>query len=124
MINATNVRDLDSGLRFYAPGAFWGMSSIGMGTLEGVTAIRAFFEDWIGSYEELEVEIEEILDLGNGIGFAVTRQHGRPTGSTGRVQIRYASVSTWVDGLMVRITTYTDIDEARAAAERLTEERG
>jgi hypothetical protein len=30
----------------------------------------------------------------------------------------------WEDGLIVRVTNYTDIDEARAAAERLAEERG
>jgi hypothetical protein len=30
----------------------------------------------------------------------------------------------WSDGLIVRNTTYPDIDEARAAAERLAEERG
>jgi hypothetical protein len=28
------------------------MSAAGRGTLEGVAAIRGFYEDWIGSYEE------------------------------------------------------------------------
>jgi hypothetical protein len=32
-------------------------------------------------------------------------------------------VLIWRDRLIVRSTTYTDIDEARAAAERLAEER-
>ena len=41
-------------------------------------------------------------------------------------RVRSASVGAWVDGLIVRVTIYpeTDIDEARAAAERLAEERG
>jgi len=30
----------------------------------------------------------------------------------------------WADGLMERVTTFLDIDEARAAAERLAHERG
>jgi hypothetical protein len=30
----------------------------------------------------------------------------------------------WVQGVIVRETNYTNIDEARAAAERLAEERG
>jgi hypothetical protein len=30
----------------------------------------------------------------------------------------------WENGLVVRITVYTDIDEARAAAEGLAQERG
>ena len=49
---------------------------------------------------------------------------GRPAGSSGFVEFRYASVSTWTDGIIERVTTYTDIDEARAAAKRLAEERG
>jgi hypothetical protein len=50
-------------------------------------------------------------------------QKGRVAGSSGSVQLRYGAVTEWVDGLIVRNTTYTDIDEARAAAERLAEER-
>ena len=42
----------------------------------------------------------------------------------GHVQQREAWVIAWVKGLIVQITSYTDIDEARAAAERLAEERG
>jgi hypothetical protein len=37
--------------------------------------------------------------------------------------MRYAVVATWVDGMIERFTTYTNIDEGRAAAERLAEER-
>jgi hypothetical protein len=33
-------------------------------------------------------------------------------------------VSEWVEGLIVRVAVYDDVDEARAAAERLAEERG
>jgi hypothetical protein len=33
------------------------------------------------------------------------------------------SVYEWADGAVARATTHTDIDEARAAAERLAEER-
>jgi hypothetical protein len=51
-------------------------------------------------------------------------QSGRPVGSDGRVQWRYAGLTTWVDGVAVRTTNYTDIDEARVAAERLARERG
>jgi hypothetical protein len=47
-------------------------------------------------------------------------------GSSGEVTIRYGSVITWDDGLVVRVANYpeADIDEARAAAERLAQERG
>jgi ketosteroid isomerase-like protein len=35
-----------------------------------------------------------------------------------------ASVTLWEDAKIARITNYGDIDEARATAERLAEERG
>jgi hypothetical protein len=45
---------------------------------------------------------------------------GPPVGSSGEVQLRYAAVSVWEDGKVVRMTKYTDID---AATERLAKER-
>jgi hypothetical protein len=33
-------------------------------------------------------------------------------------------VAAFVERMIVRVSTYADIDEARAAAERLAEERG
>jgi ketosteroid isomerase-like protein len=99
------------------------MSPMGMGVHEGPAAIRGFFEDWVAAYDEFEMEAEEILDLGNEITFIVFRQDARLAGSHARVQFRYASVSEWAEGFIVRATNYTDIDEARAAAARLAEER-
>ena len=50
------------------------------------------------SYEELEIEPEEILDLGNGVILSVVIQKGRPVGSSGHVQLRYAIIGVWVEG--------------------------
>ena len=66
-----------------------------------------------------------MLDLGNGVGFAVVAQAGHPGDSTGWVQQRYAAVATTLAaGLIERQSNYLDPDEARAAAERRTDERG
>jgi ketosteroid isomerase-like protein len=118
-----NRRDLDAIMAFYAPDCVYDMSPIGMGVFEGQTAARGFIEDWFRSYEEHEFEAEETLDLGNGVGFRVLTQKGRPVGTSGEVELRYASVTAWEDGKIARNTNYGDIDEARAAAERLAEER-
>jgi ketosteroid isomerase-like protein len=99
-------------------------SPLGLGAYEGQAAIREFFEDWIGTFEEFQMEPEEILDLGGGVTLAVALQSGRPVGGDGQVQWRYAAVSVWVDGVAARTTNYFDIDEGRAAAERLAKERG
>jgi ketosteroid isomerase-like protein len=120
---AANERDFESIPSFFAPNAV--LDSMGMGaSFEGVAAIRGFFEDFSGAYDEWRVEPEEILDLGNGVTFSVAHQQGRPLGSSGHVQMRFASVGLSADGAVVRLTLYTDIDEARAAAERLAQERG
>ncbi len=121
---AGHRRDVDGITAFYTRDGVWDMTPIGMGRFEGRAAIRGFMEDWLGSYEEWEREAEELLDLGNGVAFAVWLQRGRPVGSSGEVQLRYAAVLLCDDGKIARVTTYTDVDEARAAAERLAHERG
>jgi hypothetical protein len=82
------------------------------------------FEDFVTSYEEFQAEREEIVDIGNGVTFTVTIFKGRLVGSSGQLQLRFPSVTVWTDGLIERQTDYMDIAEARAAAERLAEERG
>jgi ketosteroid isomerase-like protein len=97
---------------------------MGMGVFEGLAAIRSFYADWMGAYEDYRIEAEEIYDLGNGVTFGVLLQQGRPMGSGGTVQLRYGTFTAWMDGKAERVWNYPDIDEARAAAERLAEERG
>ena len=122
-LEAASRLDFDAMVSFYAPDAVWEGRASGM-TFEGRTAIRGFWEDWFASYEELRLEQEEDLALGNGVVFAVIMQMARLVGSGGYVRYRHALVAIWVEGLIVRVTMYSDIDEARAAAERLAEERG
>ena len=123
-IEAVARGDFDEAMIPYGPDSVWDTSPLGMGTYRGVASIRTAFEEWAGLYEEAEVEIETNLDLGNGVIFAVVRQRGRLVGSSGHAEFHFASISEWTDGLVARVTPYTNIDEARAAAERLAEERG
>ena len=122
-LEAANRRDFDAMMSFFAPDAVWEMTALPM-AFEGVAAIRGFWQDWFASYEELWSEQEEALDLGNGVGFSVVIQKARLVGSRSDLRLRLGVVGEWVDGLIVRATFYYDIDEARAAAERLAEERG
>ena len=92
--------------------------------VEGRAAIRRFLvEDWFRAYEELNYELEEVSDLGGGVVFAVVIQDGRPVGADGRVRQREGWVYLWVGGSIARLTT-SEVDQARAAAERLAQERG
>jgi ketosteroid isomerase-like protein len=118
--------DFDAMISFFAPDAVWDSSSAGVGAyFEGVTAIRSFLEEWIASFEDYEYNQEESQDLGNGVSFVVASFGGRPARSSGgRVQEQRSYTVTWTEGMIERVVGRADIDEARAAAERLAEERG
>jgi ketosteroid isomerase-like protein len=118
---ASSRGDVDTVMSFIAPDACWEV--VDLGVFEGVTAIRGFLEDWFASYEEYVTEPKEVLSLGNGVVFAITQQNGRLAGST-MVREVWAYRFLWLDGMLVRISSYPDIEEARGAAERLAEERG
>src|SRR6266581_1411101 len=107
-LDAGDSGDVDAMTSFFASDGVWDSSPMGMEVYEGQAAIRRFFADWWGSYEEAGVEAEEILDLGNGVTFSVLVLKGRPIGSGGDIRLRYAAVTEWVDAKVVRDTNYTD----------------
>ena len=123
-VDAVVRGDVGAMASFYVSDAIYDSSPMGLEVYEGQAAIRRFFEDWWGAYEASEAKAEEILDLGYGVIFAVLVFNARPVGSGGDVRLRYGVVTVWAEGKVVRDTNYSDIDEARAAAERLAEERG
>jgi len=118
--------DFDEAAAAFSGRAVFDLSPLGIGIFEGREAIRGLFADWVEPYEEYEAKCEEFRDLGNGVSFAVLLHGGRPGDSDGFVYVRHSYTMTWRDGLIERITDYpeSDIDQARAAAERLAEERG
>jgi ketosteroid isomerase-like protein len=122
-VEAFNAGDFDLAASMYAPDAlFYPRAAVGV--LEGRETIRSFFEDWHRTYEEFTFEIEEVDDLGNGVTFCVISQCGRLADATAWIpQERSALVCTWADGLIEKETNFTDPSEARAAAERLAQER-
>jgi ketosteroid isomerase-like protein len=125
IFGAAGSRDWNAVLSLCAADVVWEAVSLGT-SFAGVPAICGFLEDWLGAYEEFEMEPEEIVDLGNGVVFVVTRLSGRPVGSSGSaLKRRRPLVFLWVERLVARVTApSSDIAEARAAAERLAESRG
>src|SRR5436190_1328026 len=109
-------------LRFFAPNAVWQSSMVG-DVIEGQAAIRGHLVDWRRVFGDVRFEVEEIADLGNGVVLVANRQRTRVGGSDQDIEGRYAFTYEWSAGLIVGITVYTDINEARAAAERLAESR-
>ena len=122
-VEARNAGDIDAAMSFCAHDAVYDARRVGL-RLEGREAIRGFLEQWSSVYEEVKIEVQEGRDLGHGVMFTVISQHGRLPNTTAWVQEAFPSVSIWADGLIQHTASYLDIDEARAAAERLAEERG
>jgi ketosteroid isomerase-like protein len=121
---AASAEDLDGVTANLSPDAVWEMDEVGLGPFRGLDAIRAFLREWWSLWEEHEHRVEEAEDLGNEVGYVIVREHGRMKSSGAVAQARVAHVLEAVDGKVVRDITYTDIDQARAVAERLAEERG
>ncbi len=113
-------------MRFFGPRSAYDLSHVGLGVFEGDAAIRRFLDEWGSAYDDEKDAPEEVIGLGNRVVYAVVRGEGRPAGSPDdvRVHARRGVVIAWRDALIERVTVYTDIDEARAAAERLAEEQG
>ena len=120
---ATNQRDINAVMSFFAPDAVF-QKRVAGDLFEGRAAIRGFLDEWFGSFAEVRFEVEEFVVLDDGVVLAVVNQKARPVGVDGQVHQREGWAICWsADGLIVRLTVHADIDEARAAAERLAESR-
>jgi ketosteroid isomerase-like protein len=119
---ATNRRDWEGLMGIFARDAVWEAQEFQ--AFEGRDAIRGFVEAVVGAYHDAEIEIADVLDMGSGIVFVSASMEGRLTDSTAHMRTRMGAVYRWADDLVVRVASYADIEEGRAAAERLAEERG
>jgi ketosteroid isomerase-like protein len=126
LLDAANRRDLDAVMSFHAADAVWDASNTAAGVFEGAVAVRCFLEDWYGAFEEWHGEPVELVDHGGGVVFALVRWDGRPAGSESSAQALGALLFELADASMLRVTVYTrgGIGDARAAAQRLAEQRG
>jgi len=123
-VEAAANGDYDPVISVLSPDAVWDGTRQGLFVYEGHAAIREFLEEWHGSFDGYSVKVEEDTDLGRGIIFSILVNTGHLKGSSGEIKLRYATIGEWTDGLCKRVATYTDIDEARATAERLAKSRG
>jgi hypothetical protein len=100
---------------------------MGLGTsFKGAPAIRSFLADWRGRYEDYEIEVAEVRDLGSGVLLIKSSQSGSLLDSPDRAHLPpeiMLHAFAWERGVVTCIVSSGDTPEARAAAERLAEER-
>jgi ketosteroid isomerase-like protein len=85
------------------------------GTYEGVDGANAFLAEWLEGFEGWSVEIEEAFDAGDQ-AVMVVRHEGKARHGGPDVEMRFAQVWTFRDGLAVRAEMYADRNEALEAA--------
>ncbi len=121
--DAGNRHDVDAIMGFHAPEAVWDLSDQGLGTFEGVAAIRGWIEDWFRTWVDLHLDVLDVVDLGNGVVFSRVREDGRLADGGGHVEQQRGWVILGIQGKIARTEIYLDIGGGSAAAERLAKAR-
>ena len=85
------------------------------GTYVGVDEANEWLADWLDSFEDWSLDIEEVFDAGDRV-VTIVRQHGKAKHGGPEVEMRFAQVWTIRDGLGARMEMYADRDEALEAA--------
>jgi ketosteroid isomerase-like protein len=76
------------------------------GTYRGHDGIAELYAEWIDSFEDFRVEVEEMIDDGADTVIVMTRLRGRFRGSTDEVDLIEAHVWKLIDGKAVEIREY------------------
>jgi hypothetical protein len=89
----------------------------GFGVYHGIDETREFWNDWFAAFpfEEWEIEIEDLLDWGDRMVLATTRQRGRGAKSGAR-GLGFANLFTLRLGEIERVEVFRDLAKAREAA--------
>jgi ketosteroid isomerase-like protein len=110
---AREVLDPEAEIRFLGPEgrAFGSMS----GPFRGPEGLRNGWREWLEPWERFEIELEQILDAGNGTVLSLVELRGRMKGGAELSQPA-ASVMHVRDGIVVAAEFHLDQAQARRAA--------
>lgn len=92
----------------------WG-AVVGGGHYRGVEGVRAWMLDLYAAWEQLDIDVEELIDAGDDV-VAVIRVAGRGRVSGLEVEYRPAGVWTIRDGRIVRVVWFVERADALEAA--------
>jgi len=117
-IEAYNRRDFDAAVEWFHSAVEWVLPAHqSSDSCVGPGAIRRFWDGLDETMEELQLEPQEYVDAGDVVAVRL-RYYGRGKGSGAELETEmYHQITTFEDGVMVRIEYVTSWEEARAAAE-------
>ena len=111
-------RGLDAMAEFWDPDIDWRAAEGAIddvGEMHGQVAVRRYMEDWIDTFDDYSVVVEELRDVGDDRVLSIQRVKGRAKLSGAETVLRYAVVSTVRDGKVVRAREYLSVEEALQA---------
>jgi ketosteroid isomerase-like protein len=120
VFEAHGRRDWDDVYRLYSPeiewdgGILWGDWG-DRGVARGRDRLREAWRRWIEAFEFAKFDAYGFVDAGDEVLVRV-RMHARGRGSGLETDQVLALVWTVVDGVVVRVRAFTDLEEAREAA--------
>ena len=86
------------------------------GPMHGKDAVRAYFQDWLDTFDDLKAEPLELIDAADEQVVTVLRFGGRAKLSGVEADLTFAVVYTLRDGKVARGREYWTRDEALEAA--------
>jgi ketosteroid isomerase-like protein len=82
---------------------------------DGVPGMQAFLADWTAAWDDWRLDLQELHDAGDKV-VAVLLQRGRSKLTGMPLEMTFAQVWTFRDGLRARMEMYSDVAEAMRAA--------
>jgi ketosteroid isomerase-like protein len=116
-IDAWNRGDRDGWLAAFSPEAEWHTTGrfADQGVYRGREGLAAYWEEFREDMEELSSSVSEIRAIGDKVYIAATAT-GRGKRSKAAFDVPVWFVTTVRDGMVVRVETYDDHQQALAAA--------
>ena len=115
-----NERRIDEMLTLFHEDAVWDMTPFGIpdrAVSTGHPAMRRFFDEWMATFPDSTIEIEEVEQRGDWTLTVVLQTvSGRSSGTP--VPFHYGGIGRWRDGRLELVENHPDLDRARAAFDR------
>ena len=102
-------RQNDASLQSFAEDVEWDYTVFPDGrVVRGHEGMARFLRRWIGTWEEYELLVDDVIPAGEGRVAALTRERGRGKGSDAHVELEAGFLFTLRDGKVVRFKGFLD----------------